>query len=114
MAELLVQGSELVVSLSGKEKLGALQKSDLRFPVGSITSISRVERGRDSVVGIRAPGTGVPGKIALGTWRTRAGKDFVATYNSDPAYLITMMGQDFDRLIISGGEVEDVENLILD
>lgn len=114
MAELSVQGSELIVSLSGKEKLGALQKGDLSFPTSSIIDIARVDNGRHSVVGIRSPGTGVPGKIALGTWRTKRGKDFVATYNNDPAYLITLMGESFDRLIISSPEVDELEHFELD
>lgn len=114
MAELSVQGDHLLISLSGKEKLGALQKDDLEFPIDSIIDIARVDKGRAAVVGIRAPGTGVPGKIALGTWRTRDGKDFVAAYNNDPAYVISLTGQRFDRLIISGAEVAELDSLDLD
>ena len=32
--------------------------------------------------GLRAPGTGLPGVIALGTWRGRGQKDFAALFDA--------------------------------
>ncbi len=57
---------------------------------------------RAAVRGLRAPGTGVPGRVALGTWRRWHGKDFVAAYRHDPGVVIDLVDQPYDRVVISG------------
>ena len=40
--------------------------------------------------GLRAPGTGIPGVIALGTWRSKGAKDFAAVYRGGPAVVVEL------------------------
>jgi hypothetical protein len=57
--------------------------------------------------GLRAPGTGVPGLVALGTWRRRGGKDFVAVYRKQAAVIVDVRpGRGFRRLIVGVGDPE--------
>lgn len=112
MAELTVVDDQLHVELSTWEKVGALQRSDLTFPMSSISSVARVDDAREPIRGIRAPSTGWPGRIALGSWRTRRTVDLVAVYRNDAGYLIELDGERFDRLIVSSPRVPQLEALI--
>jgi hypothetical protein len=58
--------------------------------------------------GMRAPGTGVPGQVALGTWRHRRGKDFVALYRGRPAVIVRLRGAPFQRLLVADDDADAV------
>ena len=77
MAALVVEGNELEVRLSRLEQVGAVS-GGLRFPLTAVRSVSVTDRPWSTVRGIRAPGTGFPGLIMLGTTRGSYGKDFCA------------------------------------
>lgn len=47
-------------------------------PLTAVRSVRAAGRAYSELRGIRAPGTGLPGAIALGTWRYRGGPDLVA------------------------------------
>jgi hypothetical protein len=94
------EGDELVVLLNDIEKMGAL-RSHVRVPAAAVRSVRVSERPFRELRGIRAPGTGIPGVVALGTWRYRDGKDFVAVYRGGPALVVELDGAPFARLIVS-------------
>ena len=102
MAELHVRGNELVVELSELEKLGALHR-DVHVPLAGVRTVRVAEDPWPELRGIRAPGTGVPGLIALGS-RRGAGHDFTAVYEHRPAVVVELEGADFDRLVISASD----------
>jgi hypothetical protein len=52
--------------------------------------------------GLRAPGTGFPNRILLGTWRRRGSKDFSAVYHHAPGVVIELNDHPFKRLVVSG------------
>lgn len=110
MASVAVEGDELVVRLSARERVGAL-RSEVRVPVTSVREVHTVTVASKGLRGFRAPGTGLPGVVALGTWRRRGGKDFVAAYRRHPGIVIELEGQEFDRLIVSGPAPDDVMQL---
>lgn len=112
MAELSVVNQNLVLELSSWEKAGAIRRSDVAVPLGAIASVQRLSNARQGIRGLRAPGTGWPGTIALGTWRTRRTKDFVAVYRNDPGYLIALDGEQFDRIVVSSPEIPELEALV--
>ena len=101
MANLIVSDENLEVELSPLERLGALRRAPLRFPLANVRSVERVDGGMSAVRGWRMPGTGLPGVIALGTWRTRNTVDFVAVARNAASYVVELEGQKFDRLIVS-------------
>jgi hypothetical protein len=100
VATLLAEDGDLVVRLSRWEKLGAFH-DDVRVPRAAVEEVYVSRRPFHEVRGLRAPGTGVPGCVALGTWRHRRGKDFVALYRGKPAVVVRLRGAPFQRLLVA-------------
>lgn len=107
MAALRMDGDELVLELSPVEKAGAFH-GDIRVPRSAVRSVRSVDNANGEVRGLRAPGTGIPGVIALGTWRRRGGKDFVAAYRRRPGVVVELEGAPYLRLIVTA---EDADRL---
>lgn len=107
MATLHVDGNELVLQLSGLERLGALH-GGVRVPRSSVRSVSSSDQPWETVRGIRAPGTGVPRLIMLGTTRGRGWKDFNAVYRRRPVVVVDLEGQKFARLVVSSDDAPAV------
>ena len=101
MARLTVEGPELVVGLSWLEKLGAL-RGNVRVPLRAVRFASAEPDPWGALRGIRAPGTGIPGVIALGTRRFAGGQDFAAVEGSGPAVSVDLSEESpFARLVVS-------------
>ncbi len=100
MAQLITDGGELVLRLSALEKLGALH-GDIHVPLAAVERVARLERGFSALRGVRAPGTGFPRVIALGTWRSTGGRDFAAIHRGRPALVVDLRDQPFRRLVVS-------------
>ncbi|MFL5926654.1 MAG: hypothetical protein ACJ77E_06945 [Gaiellaceae bacterium] len=100
MATLRREGGELVVLLNDLEKIGGL-RSGPRVPLSAVRDVRVTENPFRELRGLRAPGTGVPGVIALGTWRYRGGKDFAALYRGGPAVVVELDGAKLSRLLVS-------------
>jgi hypothetical protein len=90
---------ELVVQLTPWEKVGALH-GDLRVPLSAVRAVSVVGEPWKALRGIRAPGTGWPSWIMLGTARGKFGKDFAAVYRRRPAILVELTNHEFQRLLL--------------
>jgi hypothetical protein len=68
MARLKIDGSDLVVKLSLLEKMGAFH-GNIRVPLSAVRAADADPEPWSALRGIRAPGTGLPGVIALGVRR---------------------------------------------
>ncbi|NNF56503.1 MAG: hypothetical protein HKN03_18910 [Acidimicrobiales bacterium] len=112
MAELSVENGRLTVKLSRWEKVGALRRTDLSVPLTSVASVKRLENARDGIRGIRAPGTGLPGWIALGSWRTWRTVDFVAVTRNEAGYVIELRDEPINRLVVSSARISELDALI--
>jgi hypothetical protein len=111
VAALRIEQEHLTVELSFWEKLGALSRG-VSCPLSAITSVTRVDHARSQVRGLRAPGTGLPGVIALGSFRGRRWVDFAAAYRHDPGYVIESEGDRFRRLVVSSPPVAALDELV--
>ena len=100
MATIRREGDEVVVKLNDLERLGALH-GDLRVPATAVRTVRLTEQPFREIRGIRAPGTGVPRVLALGTWRYSGGKDFVVVHRNEPGIVVELEGAGFKRLIVS-------------
>jgi len=100
MARLSVEGSELVLDLSGLEELEGFHRS-IRVPISTVRDIRSVEDPWPELRGIRAPGTGLPGVIAVGTRRGAGIKDFAAVHGTGPAVVVELNGAEFGRLVVT-------------
>ncbi len=103
MAKVIEIGDQLVLKLSRLEKIGSLHKS-LRVPKSSLVSIEDIPNPwfkANGLRGLRAPGTGLPGVVMLGTLRRKNGKEFAAVYGRGVAKVYTFNGGPFKRWIVS-------------
>jgi len=99
MAQLLVDGSDVVVRLGALEVLGAFHRS-VRAPLADVVTLEPSNTLWKQLRGMRLPGTGIPGVIALGTWRRKGAKDFLAVYRNT-GVVVTLDGSDWSRLLVS-------------
>jgi hypothetical protein len=100
MARLIVDADELVVRLTRWEKAGALH-GDVRVPLAGVQDVAVSAQPFGELRGLRAPGTGLPAVIALGTWRYAGGRDFVALYRRRPAVIVGLRDARYQRLLVS-------------
>ncbi len=108
MAELIVDGDELVVRLSGWERAAAFH-GDVTVPLSAVRELSVEARPWAVLRGIRAPGTGFPGVIAYGVRRlTGERPDFVAILRRRPVVRIELdPPAEFSRLLISVADPDE-------
>jgi hypothetical protein len=107
MAEVRVDGGEVVVHLSTLEKAEAVH-GDVRVSLADITAVRVVDSAWTELRGIRAPGTGVPNVIAVGTRRGGFGKDFAAVHGTGPAVVVELTGADYSRLVVTSDDAPAV------
>jgi hypothetical protein len=107
VAKLQVEGDELVVTMHTTEELGAFH-GPVRVPLAAVQSVRSVDDPWAELRGLRAPGTGIPGVIALGTLRGTFGKDFVAVYHHRPGVVVELQGAEFSRLVVTADDAVEV------
>ena len=102
MAQVVIDGNELVLQLSFWEKMGALHTSPraLRSELISVESEEKLW-GSDSLRGIRSPGTALPYVVLLGTLRGKGYKDFVAMKGRGRGCVLTFASGPFERWIFT-------------
>jgi hypothetical protein len=103
IATLVPQDGQLLLALSRWERLGALH-GDIRVPLGAVEEVAVVDQPFAELRGIRAPGTALPGRIALGTWRTRRAKGFVAVYRGGRGVIVRLRDSEFAWLCVSADD----------
>lgn len=96
-----VNGTYTLV-LSFWEKLGGLHSNPTALASDLISQTTSENPWSKQVLrGVRAPGTGIPYVVLLGTMRFRGGKDFTAIYGKGPVTTYEFKGGEFKRWIIS-------------
>jgi hypothetical protein len=102
MAKVIELNSELVLQLSTWEKIGGLHSNPTadRDSLVSLTSAHN-PWSREVLKGVRAPGTGIPYYLLLGTMRYSGGKDFTAIYGKGPVDIYEFSSGEFKRWIVS-------------
>ena len=113
MALLRREGPELVVVLNDLEKAGAFH-GDVRVPASSVRNVRVTYSPFNELRGMRAPGAGWPGVIALGTWRGKGFKDFAALYRGGPAVVVELEGAAWRRLLVSAHDAPAVVERLQD
>ena len=102
MAKVQKSETELVLQLTAWEKLGGLH-SNPKADVDSLVCVTSAQNpwSKEVLRGIRAPGTGIPYVILLGSMRYRRGKDFTAIYGRGPVDIYEFNSGEFKRWIVS-------------
>lgn len=108
MATLMRDGDTLVLQLTALEKAEGIH-GDLRMPWAAVQSVAILEDAIHAVHGFRAPGTGIPGIVAVGTFRAREGTTFaVVHHQTRRGVQVTLKGAPFDTLIVGVADPESV------
>lgn len=112
MARLVMSESKVRLELSFLEVLGAFHRS-LEIDLDQVESVEVVENPwtGDLLKGVRAPGTGIPFVILLGTMRYLKGKDFCVFYRRKPTAVITLKSGPFKRWIVRLSDMNQVDTL---
>jgi hypothetical protein len=100
MAELRVEADELVLHLSVVEKAEGFH-GDIRVPLRCVTDVRVVDDPWPELRGIRAPGTGIPRVVAVGTRRGSDVKDFAAVHGTGPGLVIELDGAEYGRFVLT-------------
>ncbi len=108
MAHIERFGSYVIFALTPKEKFFGLHASP-QAKFSEIISVRKVNKTwtRKVIRGVRAPGTGLPWVMALGTWRYLRGKNFVAVYRKRPCYVITFNSGEFKQWVVTPDNTEE-------
>ncbi|HBQ95348.1 MAG: hypothetical protein M1294_11905 [Firmicutes bacterium] len=109
MAELILDGSDLVLKLSTLEKMEGVH-GDIRVPLSSVQSIAIVEDVIHAVHGLKMPGSRIPGVFAMGTFMSRNNTIFAIVHHQNKRGVqVRLQGAKYDALIVG---VEEPEKLM--
>ena len=104
MAQIIEQGDKIVLSLSKVEKIACLH-GDIVANKSDLASQKIVAKPWRSGLlrGFRAPGTGIPFYLLLGTMRYIGGKDFTIIYRNQPVEVYEFKSGPYKRWITTKG-----------
>jgi hypothetical protein len=102
MAHVIEENRELILKLSLRERIFGLH-SNPRARISDLVSTTEAANPSSTEVlrGVRAPGTGIPYVVLLGTMRFKGGKDFTAIYKRGPVKIYEFSCGEFKRWIVS-------------
>lgn len=113
MAEIRVDGNEIVVALSAFEKAESVH-GEVRLPRASLAGADILDDAIRAVHGIRAPGTGIPGMVAVGTYRDSGRKLFAVVHHNTPRGVrLRFDDSDYDEVIVGCDDPEAVVAQVL-
>ena len=102
MVTLLLDSTRLEVVLSATERALAFHKGNVIIPRETIAKVQLIDDPWTWVRGIQSPGTRLPGVIAMGTWKSVNGEDFVIVRRRRPGVVIDLEGHpEFDRVVLT-------------
>jgi hypothetical protein len=100
MAQLTTAEGTVTLAMTWIERLEGM-RGDIDAPVGSVTAVRASDDLWAELRGIRAPGTGIPGVVAVGTRRGSFGRDFAVVHGKGPGVVVEFDGQPFQRWVVS-------------
>jgi hypothetical protein len=101
VAQLVVEGDELVVRLTTWEKISGFH-GNVRVPLSGVRKVSAPDNAWAELRGWRMAGTGIPGLVAIGTRRHADGYDFTAVHRQRPTVQVEINGPPrWQRLVVS-------------
>ncbi len=99
MPRLELTDRELIVHLTAWESIWSLRRS-FRVPLAHVRGATEDSGFGGSALGLRIPGTHVPGLIAAGTFIKESDRQFVYTMRRLQTIVIELAGNEWTRLVI--------------
>jgi hypothetical protein len=109
MAELAVEGGDLVLRLSAAEKVEAVH-GDLRVPLSSVKRVEVIEDAHRSarLIGLKV-GTRIPGLIEVATVNGASKTIFAAVHHGTPRGVRVLLdGTGYDEWVVGCSDPEGV------
>lgn len=100
-----VEDDRVVVLFSGRQAVMALARQ-VSVPLSAVREVRVEPDGWDVELGWRVGGTAVPRRLAFGRFRRHGVRTFAAVYAGEPALVLELEGDHWDRLVVA---VEDAE-----
>lgn len=109
MSSVTVRDGVLQIELTVPERVLSLHGGSVVVPLADITAVRIVRDILAQLRGMRMPGAGIPGVLAIGTWSGivdgRSFHDFALVHSAGPGLVITTRGE-YDRILLSSDEPE--------
>jgi hypothetical protein len=107
MAELEVDGEDLVVKQTGFEKAESVH-ADPKVPLSSVRRVEVLDDAIGAVHGFRV-GTGIPGSVAVGTFTSRDARIFAVVHHDTPRGVhVVMEGAKYDEFVVGCPDPESM------
>jgi len=102
MVTLLLDSTRLEVVLSATERALAFRKGNVIVERDTIAKVQLIDDPWTWLRGIQSPGTRFPGVVAMGTWKSVNGVDFVIVRRRLPGVVIDLEGHpEFQRVVLT-------------
>lgn len=105
MANLMIENDILRIELSVSERFLTIHGRDIEIPLADIVEVSVVDDVMGALEGLRMPGTGIPGILALGTWRGHDGDsvfhDFALIHRAGSGVVVAAQNAVYRRVLLS-------------
>jgi hypothetical protein len=113
MAELMIDGDDLVLNLSTLEELASVH-GDLRAPLAAVTSVEVLEDAHEPAdAGFKLIGGRLPGSFEIGTFSADGRRVFAAVHRNTPrGLLITFKDPPYYAWIVGCADPEAVQRQI--
>ncbi|MEO6886490.1 MAG: hypothetical protein ABI232_09430 [Jatrophihabitantaceae bacterium] len=112
MADLSIDGDTLRIGLSVSERVLGLHGRNIEIPLADIVDVAVVADVMAELDGLRMPGTGIPGFLAIGTWRGHEGDgvfhDFALIHRAGPGVVIVARNATYRRVLVSADDPADL------
>ncbi len=111
MAELVVDGSDLVLHLPTRQKMLGFH-ADIRVPLSAVRSARAIDKPWLALRGRRMAGTAMRGVAAIGTWIHGDKKyDFNVLRREERAVQVELNAGRFERFIVGVGPGRDAREV---
>lgn len=107
MARLTTTEVSVTLMLNRFERLEGIH-GNITAAASSVTAVRASNDLWSELRGLRAPGTGIPGVIAVCTCRGPFGKDFAVVHGHRPGVVVEFDGEPFQRWVVSVDEPDQV------
>lgn len=105
MASVRADSGTVTVALTRAEKLQALH-GDIQVPLAHVVAIEPVSDLWSHLRGIRAPGTGIPRRLLVGTTRYQGGRDFCVARANTAGVILSLRDEAFNRVLVSTSSMD--------